>query len=149
MHAVIQRVITNHNMWPIFSTNVSLRVQSYFRSFLLHGRLKAMRAMNIWTRSIGGYIQECTVLCVKALGLVIEIWISIRNFHWRKKQFENAVCKMFAIYFLRDNGLIKYILLSCNCGILMLVLWIPWEARAPGHSADGALGTGFIRNHIN
>ena len=100
MHAVIQRVITNHNMWPIFSTNVSLRVQSYFRSFLLHGRLKAMRAMNIWTRSIGGYIQECTVLCVKALGLVIEIWISIRNFHWRKKTIWKCrlqnVCHLFS-----------------------------------------------------
>ena len=67
MYALIKKVFTNHNMWFIFSTNVSLRLQSYFRLFLLHGHLKVMRAMNIWTRYIGGYIQECTVLCVKAL----------------------------------------------------------------------------------
>ena len=67
MYALIKKVITNHNMWSIFSTNVSLRLQSYFRLFLLHGHLKVMRAMNIWTRYIGGYLQECTVLCVKAL----------------------------------------------------------------------------------
>ena len=67
MYALIKKVITNHNLWSIFSTNVSLRLQSYFRLFLLHGHLKVMRAMNISTRYIGGYIQECTVLCVKAL----------------------------------------------------------------------------------
>ena len=49
MYAVIKRVITNHNKWTIFSTNVSLRVQSYFWLFLLHGHLRVMRAMNIWT----------------------------------------------------------------------------------------------------
>ena len=58
MYAVIERVITNHKMWPIFSTNVSLRVQSYFRLFLLRGHVTVMRAIDIWTRSIGGYIQE-------------------------------------------------------------------------------------------
>ena len=67
MYAVIKRVITNHNMWPIFSTNVSLRVQSYFRLFLLHGHLRVIRAMNIWSLHIEGYIQECTVFCVDAL----------------------------------------------------------------------------------
>ena len=65
MYALIMKVITNHNMWSIFSTNVSLRLQSYFRLFLLHRHLKVMRAMNIWIRYIGGYIQECVVLCVK------------------------------------------------------------------------------------
>ena len=64
MCALIKKVITNHNIWSIFSTNVSLRLQSYFRLFLLHGHLNAMLAMNIWTRYIGGYVQECTVLCV-------------------------------------------------------------------------------------
>ena len=67
MYALTKKVITNHIMWSIFSTNVSLRLQSCFRLFLLHGHLKVMRAMNIWTRYIGGYIQECTVPCVKAL----------------------------------------------------------------------------------
>ena len=62
MYAVVKRVITTHNMWSIFSTKVSLRVQSYFRLFLLHGHLRIMRVMNICTRHIG-----CTVLCVKAL----------------------------------------------------------------------------------
>ena len=28
MYARIKKVITNHNMWPIFGTNVSLRLQS-------------------------------------------------------------------------------------------------------------------------
>ena len=27
--------------------------------------------MDIWTRSIGGYIQECTVLCIKALRFIM------------------------------------------------------------------------------
>ena len=71
MYAVIERVIANRNMWHIFSTNISLRVQSYFRLFLLHRHLKVVRAMDIWTRSIGGYIQECTVLCVKALRFIM------------------------------------------------------------------------------
>ena len=84
MYAVIERGITNHNMWPIFSTNVSLRVQSYFRLFLLHGHLKIMRAMDIWTRSIGGYIQECTVLCVKALRFIMyTLNISQSFFSWK------------------------------------------------------------------
>ena len=67
MYTLIKKVIMNHNMWSIFRTNVSLRPQSYFRLFLCLAYLKVMRAMNIWTRYIGGYIQECTVLCVKAL----------------------------------------------------------------------------------
>ena len=67
LYALINKVITSHIMWSIFSTNVSLRLQSYFRLFLLRGHLKIMRAMDIWTRYIGGYIQEYTVLCVKAL----------------------------------------------------------------------------------
>ena len=46
MYALIKKVITNHNIWPIFSTNVSLKLQSYFRLFLLRGNLKAMRAKN-------------------------------------------------------------------------------------------------------
>ena len=58
-----------------FSTYVSLILQSYFRLFLLHGHLKVMRAMNIWNRSIGGYIQECTVLCVKSLDSLCKISI--------------------------------------------------------------------------
>ena len=36
MYALIKKVITNYNMWSIFNTNVSLRLQSYFRLFLLH-----------------------------------------------------------------------------------------------------------------
>ena len=84
MYAVIERVITNHNMRPIFSTNVSLRVQSYFRLFLLHGHLKVMRAMDIWTRSIGGYIQECTVLCVKALRFIMYTLDISRSFFFFK-----------------------------------------------------------------
>ena len=76
MYALIKKIIANHNMWSIFSTNVSLRLQSYFRLFLLHGHLKVMRAMNIWTRYIGGYIQECTVLCVKALDSLCTFSIS-------------------------------------------------------------------------
>ena len=48
MYTVIERVITNHNMWPSFSTKLSLRVQSYFRLFLLHGHFKVMRAMDIF-----------------------------------------------------------------------------------------------------
>ena len=80
MYAVIERVIANHNMWPIFSTNVSLRVQSYFRLFLLHGHLKVMRAMDIWTRSIGGYIQECIVLCVSYWDSLYTLSISRGHF---------------------------------------------------------------------
>ena len=71
MYAVIERVIANHNMWPIFSTDILLRVQSYFRLSLLHRHLKVVRAMDIWTQSIGGYIQECTVLCFKALRFIM------------------------------------------------------------------------------
>ena len=83
MYAVIERVTTNHNMWPIFSTDISLRAQSYFRLFLLHGHLKVMRAMDIWTRSIGGYIQESTVLCVKALRFIMyTLDISRSFFSW-------------------------------------------------------------------
>ena len=37
MYDAIKRVITNHNSWPILTNNVPLRVQPYFRSFLLHG----------------------------------------------------------------------------------------------------------------
>ena len=80
MYALITKVITNHNMWFIFSTNVSLRLQSYFRLFLLHGHLKVIGAMNIWTRYIGGYIQECTVLCVKALDSLCTFSISRGHF---------------------------------------------------------------------
>ena len=65
MYALIKKVTTK----PIFSTSASLRLQSYFRLFLLHGHLEVMRTINIWTRYIGGYIQECTALCVKALSL--------------------------------------------------------------------------------
>ena len=68
MYAVIKGAITNHNMWPIISTNVSLRIQSYFRLFLLHVHWRVMRAMNIWTRHIDCHIQECTGLCAKALN---------------------------------------------------------------------------------
>ena len=77
MYAVIKRVITNHNMWPIFSTNVSLRVQSYFRLFLLHGHLRVIRAMDIWSRHIEGYIQECTVFCVKALDSLHSRYLAV------------------------------------------------------------------------
>ena len=80
MYALIKKVITNHNMWSIFSTNVSLRLQSYFRLFLLHGHLKVMRAMSIWTRYIGGYIQECIVLWVKALDSLCTFSISRGHF---------------------------------------------------------------------
>ena len=80
MYALIKKVITNHNMWSIFSTNVSLRLQSYFRLFLLRGHLEVIRAMNIWTRYIGGYIQECTVLCVKALDSLYTFSISRGHF---------------------------------------------------------------------
>ena len=67
-YVVIKGAITNHNMWPIISTNVSLGgVQSHFRLFLLHGHLRVMTAMNIWTWHIDGYIQERTVICAKAL----------------------------------------------------------------------------------
>ena len=85
MYAVIERGITNHNMWPIFSTNISLRELSYFRLFLLHGHLKIMRAMDIWTRSICGYTQEFTVLCVKALRFIMyTLNISRSFFSWKK-----------------------------------------------------------------
>ena len=83
MYALIKKVIANHNMWSIFSTNVSLRLQSYFRLFLLHGHLKVMGAMNIWTRYISGYIQECTVLCVKALDSLCTFSISRGSFSMR------------------------------------------------------------------
>ena len=76
MYALIKKVITHHNVWSIFSTKASLRLQSYFRLFLLHGHSKVMKAMNIWTRYIGGYIQECTVLCVKALDSLCTFSIS-------------------------------------------------------------------------
>ena len=83
IYAIIKRVFTNHNMRSIFSTNVPLRVQSYFRLFLLHGHLKVMRAMNIWSRYIVGYIQECTVLCAKALGFITyTLDISRSFFSW-------------------------------------------------------------------
>ena len=36
--------------------------------------------MNIWTRYIGGYIQECTVLCVKALDSLCTFSISRGHF---------------------------------------------------------------------
>ena len=76
MYALIMKVITNHNMWSIFSTNVSLRLQSYFRLFLSHRHSKVMRAMNIWTRYIGDYIQECTVRCVRVLDSLCTFSIS-------------------------------------------------------------------------
>ena len=80
IYALIKKVIGNHNMWSFFSTNVSLRLQSYFRLFLLRGNIKVMRAMNIWTPYIGGYIQECTVLCVKALDSLCTFSISCGHF---------------------------------------------------------------------
>ena len=80
MYALIKKVTTNHNMWPVFSTNVSLRLQSYFRLFLLHGHLKVMRTINIWTRYIGGYIRKCTTLCVKALDSLCTFSISRGHF---------------------------------------------------------------------
>ena len=46
MYALIKKVITNHNMWSIFSTNVSMRLWSYFRLFLLCGHLNVIRACN-------------------------------------------------------------------------------------------------------
>ena len=86
MYALIKKFTTNHNMWPIFSTSVSLRLQSYFRLFLLHGHLKVMRTINIWTRYIGGYTQECTALCVKALDSLCTF--SISRGHFFKMTFE-------------------------------------------------------------
>ena len=88
MYAVIKRVIMNHNTWPILSTNVSLLVQSYFRLFLLHGHLKVMRAMDIWTQSIGGYIKECTILCVKALGIILYTVDMSRSYFFLEITFE-------------------------------------------------------------
>ena len=80
MYSLIKKFITNHNMWSIFSINVSWRLQSYFRLFLLRGHLKVKRAMNIWTHYIGGYIHECTVLCVKALDSLCTFSISRGHF---------------------------------------------------------------------
>ena len=77
MYAVIKRFIMNHNMWPFFSTNVSLRVQSYFQLFLLHGHLRAIRVMNIWSRHIDSYIQRCTVRCVKTLDSLHSLYIAV------------------------------------------------------------------------
>ena len=76
----LKKIITNHTMWSIFSTNVSLRLQSNFRLFLLRGHLKVMRAMNIWTRYIGGCIQECNVLSVEALDSLCTFSISRGHF---------------------------------------------------------------------
>ena len=93
VYALIKKVITDHHMWPIFSTNVSLRLQCYFRLFLLRGHLKVMRAMNIWTRHIGGYVQECTVLCVKALDSLCTFSISRGHFFplkWHLKLTTNT-----------------------------------------------------------
>ena len=86
MYALIKKFTTNHNMWPIFSTSVSLRLQSCFRLFLLHGHLNVIRTINIWTRYIGGYIQECTALCVKALDSLCTFSISRGHFFkWHLK----------------------------------------------------------------
>ena len=85
MYALIQKVITNHNMWPIFGTNVSLRLHSYFRLFLLHGHLKVMRAMNIWTRYIGGYKQECRRQGTRFIMYILDI---SRSFFFFELTFE-------------------------------------------------------------
>ena len=76
MYALIKKIITNHNMCPIFGTNmtnVSLRLQSYFRLFLLHVHLKVMRAMNIWTRYIGGYTQKCMRQGTRFIMYILDI----------------------------------------------------------------------------
>ena len=89
MYALIKKSTTNHNMWPIFSANISLRLQSYFRLFLLHGHLKVMRTINIWTRYIGGYIQECTALCVKVQDSLCTF--SISRGHFLKDIWNNII----------------------------------------------------------
>ena len=77
---VIKRVITNRIMWPIISTNVSLRVQSYFRLFscLLHGHLRVLRAMKLEPGILmATCIQECTVLCTKALDSLHSRYLAV------------------------------------------------------------------------
>ena len=62
MYAVLKTVITNHNTWPIISTNALSRVQSYFRLLVLHGHLRVMRAMNIWIRPTGVTATSGTII---------------------------------------------------------------------------------------
>ena len=112
MYALIKKVITNHNMWPTFGTNVSLRLQSYFRLFLLHGHLKVMRAMNIWNRYIGGYIQECMRQGTRFIMYILDISRSFFFFEMtfeinHKKQPHQIGCLL--------GGLINFLSYLCPC----------------------------------
>ena len=87
MYAVIKRFITNHNMWPIFSINISLSVHSYFRLFLLHGRPKGNRSNRHLKPVYRGL--HTRVHCLLRQGTrFITLSISRGHFFWLEIIFE-------------------------------------------------------------